>query len=567
VVEGELVEGAEGEDSEETEEADAEEGDDADADSEVEEDGDDAEAEDDKPKTRMVDKTVWDWEIMNANKPIWTRGSKEVEDKEYSDFYKSFTNDSQDPLGKIHFTAEGEVTFKSILFVPKAAPSGMYSDYGKGTKSEIKMYVRRVFITDEFDDLMPKYLSFVKGVVDSDDLPLNVSRETLQQHKLLKVIKKKLVRKTLEMLKKLSKEDYAAFWKEFGTSVKLGLIEDYSNRTRLAKLLRFSSSNSKEDLTSLEEYVERMKSSQESIYFVAGSSREELEKSPFVERLLKKNYEVLYLTEPVDEYTIQNLPEFDSKKFQNVAKEGLDMDESDEQKEEIEELTKNFEPLTNWLGENLKDDIEKAVVSKRLVDTPCALVASSYGWSGNMERIMNSQAYAKAKDPSTNFYATQKKTLEINVYHPLIAELKKKVAADPEDKTAKDLARVMYETATLRSGYNIKDSLDFAQRVERMLRLSMGVDLDAKVELPEDDEPAEEEAAEEIKAEDDDDEKKDDTKTDDIKTDDTKTDNIKVPDDAKTVDPVSADTTTTTTSEDQVEGESKEIPATGKEEL
>jgi len=311
------------------------------------------------------------------------------------------------------------------------------------------------------------------------------------------------------MIKKIDDKEYMdKFWKEFSTNIKLGVMEDHSNRTRLAKLLRFRSSNDNEKLTSLADYIGRMKDKQEHIFFMAGSSLDEVKNSPFVERLLKKGYEVLYLIEPVDEYCIQSLPEFDGKKFQNVAKEGVKIDEKDKS----EELEKEYEPLLKWLKETgLKDLIEKASVSQRLTESPCALVASSYGYSGNMERIMASQAYAKAKDPTQNFYASQKKTLEINVYHPLMKELNKRITADAEDPTAKDLARVMFETATLRSGYNVKDSLDFAGRIERMLRLSMGVDPDAKVELPEEDEAAEEESTEEVKADDDDEE--DDSKT------------------------------------------------------
>jgi len=464
------------------------------------------EKDEDKPKTKKVEKTTWDWELMNSNKPIWTRKPAEIEDKEYNEFYKSFSKDSDEPMSKIHFTAEGEVTFKSILFVPKTSPHDMFQSYGKNVEN-IKMYVRRVFITDNFEDMMPKYLSFIRGVVDSDDLPLNVSRETLQQHKLLKVIKKKLVRKSLDMIKKINKEDYEKFWKEYSTNIKLGVIEDHANRTRLAKLLRFFSSNSKTDKTSLQEYVERMKEKQEHIFFIAGSSREEVEKSPFVERLLKKGYEVLFLVEAVDEYCVQALPEFEGKKFQNVAKEGLKFDESEASKEKKEALVKEFEPLTTWMKDSaLKDKIEKAVVSDRLTTSPCALVASTYGWSGNMERIMKAQAYAKAEDPSKNYYAGQKKTLEINPRHPLLKELKKRVDADKEDATAKDLATVLYEAATLRSGYQLGDTAGFADRIERMLRLSMNVPLDEKVEEePEDaDDDEKEEATEEVKAEEED---------------------------------------------------------------
>uniref|UniRef100_A0A669BHT7 Heat shock protein 90, beta (grp94), member 1 n=1 Tax=Oreochromis niloticus TaxID=8128 RepID=A0A669BHT7_ORENI len=442
----------------------------------------------DKPKTKKVEKTVWDWELMNDIKPIWQRPAKEVEEDEYKAFYKTFSKDNDDPMAHIHFTAEGEVTFKSILFVPTSAPRGLFDEYGSKKNDYIKLFVRRVFITDDFNDMMPKYLNFIKGVVDSDDLPLNVSRETLQQHKLLKVIRKKLVRKTLDMIKKIAEEQYNdKFWKEFGTNIKLGVIEDHSNRTRLAKLLRFQTSNSETDLSSLEQYVERMKEKQDKIYFMAGTSRKEAESSPFVERLLKKGYEVIYLTEPVDEYCIQALPEFDGKRFQNVAKEGVKFDESEKAKEKREALEKEFEPLTTWL----KDKIEKAVLSQRLTNSPCALVASQYGWSGNMERIMKAQAYQTGKDISTNYYASQKKTLELNPKHPLVKQLLNRVNADAEDQTASDLAVVLFETATLRSGYQLVDTKAYGDRIERMLRLSLNVPLDEQIEEEPEEEPEE----------------------------------------------------------------------------
>uniref|UniRef100_A0AAX7UM40 Endoplasmin n=1 Tax=Astatotilapia calliptera TaxID=8154 RepID=A0AAX7UM40_ASTCA len=433
----------------------------------------------DKPKTKKVEKTVWDWELMNDIKPIWQRPAKEVEEDEYKAFYKTFSKDNDDPMAHIHFTAEGEVTFKSILFVPTSAPRGLFDEYGSKKNDYIKLFVRRVFITDDFNDMMPKYLNFIKGVVDSDDLPLNVSRETLQQHKLLKVIRKKLVRKTLDMIKKIAEEQYNdKFWKEFGTNIKLGVIEDHSNRTRLAKLLRFQTSNSETDLASLEQYVERMKEKQDKIYFMAGTSRKEAESSPFVEKLLKKGYEVIYLTEPVDEYCIQALPEFDGKRFQNVAKEGVKFDESEKTKEKREALEKEFEPLTTWLKDKaLKDKIEKAVLSQRLTNSPCALVASQYGWSGNMERIMKAQAYQTGKDISTNYYASQKKTLELNPKHPLVKQLLNRVNVS--------LTTVIFflfltppqtDTATLRSGYQLADTKAYGDRIERMLRLSLNIE-------------------------------------------------------------------------------------------
>merc|ERR1711962_19131 len=343
----------EDEEEEATEEPEQKE-EDADDEGTVEED---KEEEEKKPKTKKVDKTTWDWELCNESKPIWTRKPDDIEQGEYDEFYKSITKDKNGPMTQTHFIAEGEVTFKSLLFVPNNQPSEQFNKYGQAAEN-IKLYVRRVFITDDFKDMMPNYLSFVKGVVDSDDLPLNVSRETLQQHKLLKVIKKKLVRKTLDMIKKISDEQFEKFWKEYSTNIKLGVIEDSANRTRLAKILKFLSSNDTEKQTSLAEYVERMKEKQTAIYFVAGSSLKEVKASPFVERLLKKGYEVLYLTEAIDEYAINAVPEFEGKKFQNVAKEGLTLDESEGAKEYQKELEERFEPLTKWLGEEvLKEEI------------------------------------------------------------------------------------------------------------------------------------------------------------------------------------------------------------------
>ncbi|GMS97769.1 hypothetical protein PENTCL1PPCAC_19944, partial [Pristionchus entomophagus] len=456
------------------------------------------EEEEAEKKTKKVEKTSWDWDRVNNVKPIWMRKSAEVEDAEYEDFYKSVTKDSEKPLAHVHFTAEGEVSFKSILYVPKRSPNDMFQNYGK-IMENIKLYVRRVFITDDFNDMMPKYLSFIRGIVDSDDLPLNVSRENLQQHKLLKVIKKKLVRKVLDMLKKLEGEKFDEFWKEFSTNIKLGVMEDPSNRMRLAKLLRFFSSADAEKQTTLSAYIERMKDKQEAIYYVSGSSRKEVEESPFVERLLAKGYEVLFLTEPVDEYCIQAMPEYDGKKFQNVAKEGLNVDDGEKAKEAHKELEESFKPLTAWLKENgLKDKIEKAVISQRLVKTPSALVASSYGWSANMERIMKSQAYAKAKDPTQDFYMSQKKTLELNPRHPVVKELLKRVESDPEDAKARFTAQLLFDTATLRSGFSIQDQVDFAERIESILKQSIDVDASAQVE---EEQPIEEDAEEEKKEE------------------------------------------------------------------
>ncbi|UYV66677.1 HSP90B1 [Cordylochernes scorpioides] len=478
------------------------------------------EEEEKKPKTKKVEKTTWDWELitmlnLSGLASEWRLSLPvEIEDSEYNEFYKSITKDQSDPLSKTHFIAEGEVTFKSLLFVPSVQPSESFNKYGS-KMDHIKLYVRRVFITDDFQDMMPNYLSFVKGVVDSDDLPLNVSRETLQQHKLLKVIKKKLVRKTLDMIKKIPKEEYHKFWKEYSTNYpeiwlsncggvavsSWVVIEDPSNRTRLAKLLRFESSQGKEgDMVSLAEYVERMKEKQDHIYYMAGLSRAEVERSPFVERLLKKGYEVLYLTEPVDEYAISSIPEFEGKKFQNVAKDGLKIEEGAKAKEKMDALSKQYEVLTKWMEED-------ALKDKRLASSPCALVASQFGWTGNMERLARSNAHSKAHDTAREYYMSQKKTLEVNPYHPVIKELLRRVEnveqhmcgqSDKNDEVALNMANLMYETATLRSGYMLGDTSAFADRVDQLLRKSMNIPESAQVE----EEEIEEEEEEAVEAED-----------------------------------------------------------------
>jgi heat shock protein beta len=456
------------------------------------------EEKDTEPKT--IEKTVWDWERMNEAKPIWLRKTADVTDEEYKEFFKSFSKNYEDPLAYTHFTAEGEVTFKSILFIPKTAPGDTYTD--SPIMDKIKIYVKRVFIADNVEDLMPKYLSFIFGIVDSDDLPLNVSRETLQQSKLIKVIKKKLVRKVLDMIKKMDEKDYEEFWKQYGVKLKFGVIEDSSNKTRLAKLLRFYTSSSEDKPVSLESYVERMKSNQENIYFMGGQSKTEIRNSPFVEKLLKKGYEVVYLIEPIDEYAIQAMPDFEGKKFQNVAKDGLKVGkDSDAKKERLEKQQEEFKPLLDWLKETgLQGRIEKATVSDRLDTSPCALVASQYGWSGNMERIMKAQGYHRADSDHNSYYTTQKQTLEVNPRHPLIKELMRQVVTDGEDQGAKDFAANLLDTAILRSGFSIENTVDFAARIEAILKSNYNIDANAEVEAEPEypDEEEEEEAGEEV---------------------------------------------------------------------
>lgn len=442
----------------------------------------DEEKKDDK-KTKKVEKTVYDWERINVAKPIWQRKPSEISDEEYDEFYKSITRDRQPPIARTHFTAEGELTFKSLLFIPKVQPTESFNKYG--TKSDnIKLYVRRVFISDDFNDLMPSYLSFVRGVVDSDDLPLNVGRETLQQHKLLKVIKKKLVRKTLDMIKKIDDNTYNDFWKEFSTNMKLGIIEDQANRNRIAKLLRFHSSKTgPEGWTSLSDYVKNMQPDQEQIFYIAGTSYDEVSQLPFVERVLKKGYEILYLTDAVDEYTLSNLPDFEGKRFQNIAKEGLKLDKSKNSESYKKALEGKYAKLVTFLQDTaLKGKVHKVVLSERLSESPAALVATAFGWTGNMERLAKSNAHSKTKDVTRDYYLQQKKILEINPHHPVIKELLKRVEADESDEKVTEAASILFATATVRSGYSLQDTEDFGKKIERYMRSDLNVPLDAPVE-------------------------------------------------------------------------------------
>ncbi|KAK4778537.1 hypothetical protein SAY86_006065 [Trapa natans] len=470
-----------------------------------EEGEDDSEKSDDgekKPKTKTVKETTYEWELLNDVKAIWLRNPREVTDEEYTKFYHSLAKDfsEEKPMAWSHFTAEGDVEFKAVLFVPPKAPTDLYEGYYNTKKSNLKLYVRRVFISDEFDELLPKYLNFLKGLVDSDTLPLNVSREMLQQHNSLKTIKKKLIRKALDMIRKIAEEDpdestdrdnkdveksgeedekkgqYTKFWNEFGKSIKLGIIEDATNRNRLAKLLRFETTKSDGKLTSLDQYISRMKSGQKDIFYITGSSKEQLEKSPFLERLKKKNYEVIFFTDPVDEYLMQYLMDYEDKKFQNVSKEGLKLGKDSKDKD----LKESFKDLTKWWKTALaKDNVDDVKVSNRLDNTPCVVVTSKYGWSANMERIMQSQTLSDAKQQA---YMRGKRVLEINPRHPIIKELRERVVTNPEDENVKQTAQLMYQTALMESGFLLNDPKDFASRIYDSVKTSLNISPDATVE-------------------------------------------------------------------------------------
>lgn len=546
----------------------------------TEEKKDEEKKEEKKKKTRSVTKWRWDYELINENKPIWLRDKKEITKEEYNKFFKALTKDSEDPLAYDHGKLEGEVNFRYILYIPSKRPYDLFDNY-YGKSSALKLYVRRVLVSEEFEELMPRYLNFIKGVVDSDDLPLNVSREQLQQYKMIKVMSNKLVKASIQIMIKLAvekdvddddddeddddeegdeeeteeeteedkkeeeeekKEDeekkddkkkeskYTKFFDNYGKNIKLGVIEDIQNRNKLAKLLRFYSTNNTEEYTSLDDYIKRMKPKQEQIFYIAGEDKETLAKSPLIQRILEKGGEVLLLDDPIDEFCVQNLAEYEKKKLKNVAKGELKLwdDDDETEKKKEKKIKEDFKKLIDWWKKLLEKKIENIEISKRLIETPCIIVSTEHGYSASMERIQKAQAFA-TQDKATAQYLYGKKTMEINPSHPAIKELREIVENNETPSAdAEDTALLLFESAMLESGYSLPDPHDFALRMDRVLKYNLNlkrdekpspyeVVLDEEEEKKEDDNKTEENKTEEKKEEAKEEEKKEEAKEEEKK--------------------------------------------------
>ncbi|KAL0484721.1 heat-shock protein Hsp90 [Acrasis kona] len=455
--------------------------------------------EEEKPKpkakkTKWEQQTTNEWKWINQARPIWTRSPSDITEADYHQFYRAISREFDNPLTYSHFSAEGGVDFKALLYVPFKAPQNLF-DFGKKL-ANVKLYVKRVFITDAMDDLLPRYLNFVRGVVDSDDLPLNVSREILQHSKLLRKIKKKLTAKIIAMLQDLANKEkeikrlesegerkrpkgdkewdearkYTKCWKEFGKNIRLGVIEDEDNRKKLINLLRYPTTLTETDeYASLDEYVDRMKPDQEQIYFLAGESMKEVLSSPFIEKLKQSELEVLLMTDAIDEYTIQHVKEHRGKTLQNIASEEFTLpgDKEEAEKNRWEAIVKNFEPLVKFLEKNLgSSKASKVQVSKRVTNTPCVLVSPKYGISANMQKIQSSQALSN-DNPQLSVLNSMR-IMEINPEHPIIQNINERVKVNSADTVALQSAELLFEAAMMRSGYRLEDTSQFADRIFSM---------------------------------------------------------------------------------------------------
>ena len=426
----------------------------------------------DKKKTKEITETYEDWEEINQEKPLWCKSPDDITLEEYNKFYKHISNDYDDCKKVKHFNVEGQLEFTGLLFLPKRPPFDTFEPNKK--KNNLKLYVRKVFITDDCEDLCPEWMSFVKGIVDSEDLPLNISRETLQKNQIMKVMKKNIIKKVIESLTELSQDEgYDEWYRDFSKNIKLGIHEDATNRGKLAKLLKYVTSTSKGELRGLDEHIKNMKENQKNIYYMTGESLLAIRDSIFLEKFKKNDIEVLLMTDPIDEYCMQQLKEYEGKKFINICKENLDLELTEEEKAKEEENKKTYEELCASIKETLGNEIEKVIISNRLLNTPCCLTTTEHGFTANINRIMRAQAL---RNEGMMGHMQPKKILEINAESDIIGELLNKIKKDKHDNSVKDITWLLYDTALLHSGFGLENPEPFCDRLHRMIRMGLSLD-------------------------------------------------------------------------------------------
>jgi len=448
--------------------------------------------EGEKPKMKSVPRSVFQWEQMNKMKPIWLRNPEVVNSTEYSEFYKTTFKAFDEPLTTTHFKVEGQIEFRALVFIPTTMPFELTRDMFAEAGRSMRLYVKRVFINDKFEDLVPRWLTFARGVVDSEDLPLNVGREILQKSRTLKIIRKRVVRKVLDSiddLRETEPEKYDQFWSSYGKYFKVGLVEDLDYKDELKRFVRFFSSKSADNMTSLSEYVSHMKEGQQEIYFVTGEGKRAAEIAPAMEKMKQKDFEVLYMIDPLDEICSQSIVDFEGHKLVDINKAGLDLSKSEEEKQAMEDTIKEYEGLATWLKKQLGEKVQKVQVGDRLVDSPATLVQGEWGMSPMMQRYMKSQTTSSASDSAFAIGSRNQAILEINPQHPVIRQMKNAMETAPDADETEDMVLMLYETAALIGGYTIEDPGDFAKRVTKLMEnmgssATSGGSLDAEVVSP-----------------------------------------------------------------------------------
>eukprot|EP01038_Epipyxis_sp_PR26KG_P009274 gene9274-12494_t len=421
---------------------------------------------------KTVMKKVIEWQVVNDKKPLWVRPVKECKPEDYEEFYKQTFKAYDVPSAHTHFSVEGNVDFKALIYLPSEIPYELTRDMFASSARSMRLYVKRVFINDKFEDLIPRWLLFLRGVVDSDDLPLNVGREILQQSRSLRIIKQRLVKKSIDMMADLATSnatEYQKFWKNFGKYIKVGIIEEEKSKDDLVPLARFYSSFAKgEEMTSLSDYASRMPEDQKLIYYVVGENRAQAAMSPALEKLRQKGYEVIYVTETIDEMTLQSIEKYSDKIITDASKESNN-DLSEEEKKEKEKKNEDFEELRMWMKGVLGDKVTRVEVSTRLVDSPATLVQSEYGISPSMQKYLRAQAVVDSSEKGEYSTVFNQAVLEINPTHPIISKLSLKQSLDKDDAEAKELVELLFNTAALSAGYLLDNSADYSQMVIKLI--------------------------------------------------------------------------------------------------